>query len=128
MILLTSRAYWAPPGYVAQLSWYRDEFGRLFTFDALYSDSSSSWRAADHGPYPILDSLLVLWNPVRKEAIPLFVNSTLITGSNKWAKDPEWRKDALIVIYRITKTGRRGRAIVDVNLSEIANTEKKDSS
>jgi hypothetical protein len=74
----------------------------------------------------------ILWNPVRKEAIATsnvwsYLRVPFGTSNERTAKcfsDPEWRKDARIIIYRVERTGRRGLASFDVNLDAPAQTDK----
>jgi hypothetical protein len=109
--------------------------GFRIEFDENFQSVSRPYSGRNRGIRS--DCLIVLWNPVRKEAIPL--------SSRHWAypfslyqpirlpdgsfdssvgarktetitrtADPAWRKDARIIVYRITPTGRRARTTLDL--------------
>jgi hypothetical protein len=61
--------------------------------------------------------LVILYNPQRNEAAgyenPLYANNYQLPEETKIFR-AEWRKDAQIIVYHITDTGRAGRATLEI--------------
>jgi hypothetical protein len=89
------------------------------SFDELFTQFNNELEGTHYWPGSFDDwshYLVILYNPVRNEAIPY--NDALYANNDQLPEDAkssraEWRKDARIIVYRFSETGRYGLATLE---------------